>query len=56
MNYRSRGFVRSADHGVFADESIGLPHVDCLMIREIVPGGLDGVHGYLNYKFYNCLT
>ena len=54
-NYRPRGFVTSADYGVLADESVGLPHVDCLMIQELVPGGLEGVHGYLNYKFYEAL-
>ena len=34
QNYRSRGFVTSADYGIFADESVGLPHVDCLMVQE----------------------
>ncbi len=55
QNYRSRGFVTSADFGVFADESVGLPHPDCLMIRELVPGALNGVHGYINYQFYESL-
>lgn len=55
MNYRPRGFVTSADYGVFADESVGLPHVDCLMIQELVPGALNGIHGYINYKFYDSL-
>ena len=54
-NYRSRGFVTSADHGIFADESVGLPHPDCLMIQELVPGALEGVHGYINYNFYDAL-
>lgn len=56
MNYRSRGFVTSADYGIFADESVGLPHPDCLMVQELVPGALEGVHGYLNYKFYENLS
>ena len=55
MNYRARGFQTSADFGIFADESIGLPHPDCLMIQELVPGGLEGVHGYINYKMYEVL-
>ena len=56
MNYRARGFVTSANYGIFADESVGLPHPDCLMIQELVPGALEGVHGYLNYKFYENLS
>ena len=55
MNYRSRGFKTSADYGVFAAESVGLPHPDCLMIQELVPGGLEGVHGYIDYSFYESL-
>lgn len=55
MNYRARGFRTSADLGIFADESVGLPHPDCLMIRELVPGGLESVHGYINYKMYEAL-
>lgn len=55
LNYRPRGFVTSADYGIFAHESVGLPHPDCLMIQELVPGALDGVYGYINYKFYESL-
>ncbi len=56
QNYRSRGFVTSAKYGVFAAESVGLPHEDCLMIQELVPGALENVHGYLDYQFYKSLT
>ena len=56
QNYRSRGFVTSANYGIFADESVGLPDPDCLMIQELVPGALNGVHGYINYKFYETLA
>ena len=56
MNYRPRSFVTSADYGIFADESVCLPHIDCLMIQELVPGALEGVHGYVNYKFYDSLS
>ena len=55
MNYRPRGFVTSARHGVFAAESVGLPHEDCLMIQELVPGALEGVHGYVDYSMYESL-
>ncbi len=56
QNYRSRGFVTSANYGIFADESVGLPHPDCLMVQELVSGALEGVHGYINYKFYENLS
>lgn len=55
-NYRPRGFVTSADFGIFADESVGLPHPDCLMIQELVPGALENVRGYVNYQFYKTLS
>ena len=56
MNYRSRGFVTSADYGITAHESVGLPAPECLMVRELVPGGLDGIQGKVAYSEYNCLT
>ena len=55
QNYRSRGFQTSADYGVYADESVGLPAPECLMITELVPGALDGVSGYVNYGMYETL-
>ena len=54
-NYRSRGFVTSADYGVFAAESVGLPDPVCLMIQELIPGALEGVHGFIDYGFYEAL-
>ena len=56
QRYRPRGFITSADYGIYADESVGLPHPDCLMIQELVPGAPADVHGYINYKFYESLT
>ena len=55
MNYRSRGFVTSADHGITAHESVGLPAPECLMVRELVPGGLADIHGEVCYSDYACL-
>ena len=55
MNYRSRGFVTSADYGITAHESVGLPAPECLMVRELVPGGLEGIRGTVDYRFYECL-
>ena len=55
MNYRSRGFRTSADYGITAHESVGLPAVECLMVRELVPGGLEGITGQVCYSDYECL-
>ena len=56
MNYRSRGFVTSAPYGITAHESVGLPAPECLMVRELVPGGLTGISGQVCYSDYKCLT
>ena len=55
MNYRGRGFVTSADYGITAHESVGLPAPECLMVRELIPGGLNGIHGQVCYADYDCL-
>ena len=54
-NYRARGFQTSANHGVVAGPNIHLPHVDCLMIAELVPGGLEGIRGEVDYGMYETL-
>ena len=55
MNYRSRGFVTSADYGITAHESVGLPAPECLMVKELVPGSLSGIKGVVSYADYECL-
>jgi predicted N-acetyltransferase YhbS len=55
MNYRSRGFQTSADFGITAHESVGLPAVECLMAKELIPGGLKGIEGVVSYADYECL-
>ena len=55
MNYRSRGFVTSANYGITAHESVGLPAPECLMVKELVPGGLTGIKGVVSYADYECL-
>lgn len=55
LNYRSRGFKTSADYNVYASESVGLPAPECLMIQELIPGALEGVHGYISYEMYDSL-
>ena len=54
-NYRSRGFVTSADFGITAHASVGLPAPECLMVKELIPGGLAGIHGQVCYADYECL-
>ena len=56
LNYRSRGFATSADYGITAHESVGLPAPECLMVRELVTGGLEGIQGQVCYSDYQCLT
>ena len=55
MNYRSRGFVTSAPFGITAHESVGLPAPECLMVKELVPGGLEGITGQVCYADYEGL-
>ena len=55
QNYRSRGFITSREYGITAHESVGLPAPECLMVKELIPGGLNGIHGILEYSFYESL-
>ena len=54
-NYNPRGFVTSADYGITAGPKIHLPHVSCLMIRELADGALEHIHGEVDYSFYDAL-
>lgn len=54
-NYNARGFKTSAQYGIFADESVGLPAPECLMAIELKPGALDRIKGSLDYRFYKSL-
>ena len=55
-NYRARGFKTSANYGIVAAPSVHLPHVDCLMVTELVAGGLEGISGEVNYAIYDTLS
>lgn len=55
-NYNSRGFETSADHGIIAGPDIHLPHIDCLMVKELAKGALAHIKGQVNYSFYNALS
>lgn len=54
-NYNPRGFVTSADHGIVAGPNIHLPHISCLMVRELADGALEHIHGEVDYGFYEAL-
>lgn len=55
LNYRNCGFVTSAPFGITAHESVGLPAPECLMVRALVPDGLEGIQGEVCYADYECL-
>lgn len=56
QNYRNRGFQTSADFGIIAAESVGLPAPECLMIKELVSGALDRISGIVSYTDYQSLS
>ena len=56
QNYRNRGFQTSADFGIIAGESVGLPAPECLMVKELVAGALDHIHGVVEYTDYKTLV
>lgn len=55
QNYCSRGFVTSADFGIVAGESVGLPAPECLMVKELENGALECISGVLEYTEYKSL-
>ncbi len=55
-NYRARGFETSAPHGIVAGPKVHLPHMDCLMAAELIPGGLEGIQGEVDYSCYDALA
>ena len=55
QNYRNRGFQTSADFGIIAAESVGLPAPECLMVKELVIGALDHISGIVSYSDYQSL-
>ena len=54
-NYQARGFVTAADHGILPGETVHLPHISCLMVKELAPGALENIHGRVEYSDYKCL-
>lgn len=56
QNYRNRGFQSSYKFGIEAAPSVGLPHPDCLMVKELQDGALDKFRGLVDYSFYKSLS
>lgn len=54
-NYNPRGFVTAAEHGILPGESVHLPHISCLMVKELVPGALEHIQGRVEYSDYKTL-
>lgn len=54
-NYRARGFVTAANHGILPGKTVHLPHIDCLMVKELKTGTLENIHGRLEYSYYPIL-
>ena len=55
-NYNPRGFETSYPYGIVASPSIGLPAVECLMVKELVSGALGHIKGTVDYSDYDCLS
>lgn len=55
QNYNARGFKTSADYGIFAAPSVGLPAPECMMVKELTEGALENMCGSVDYSFYECL-
>ena len=54
-NYNSRGFVTSSDYGIVPGKNVHLPKIECLMVKELVPGALESIKGTVDYSFYKVL-
>lgn len=54
-NYNPRGFKTSCDYGIVANESVGLPAPECLMVKELVENSLGKIKGYVDYSYYESL-
>jgi len=55
QNYRARGFVTAADHGILPGKSVQLPAIECLMVKELENGALEHINGEVEYTDYETL-
>ncbi|MBQ7797480.1 MAG: N-acetyltransferase [Lachnospiraceae bacterium] len=56
QNYRARGFVTAADHGILPGKSVKLPAIECLMVKELEEGALEYINGEVEYTDYETLS
>ena len=45
-------YIENGDSQILAT----LPAPECLMVKELVPGALEHIHGTVSYHDYTCLT
>lgn len=55
-NYHARGFETAAEHGILPGKTVHLPAIECLMVKELVPGGLEQIKGIVEYSDYQNLV
>lgn len=55
-NYRARGFMTAAEHGIMPGKTVHLPAIECLMVKELKEGALENISGYVEYSDYDTLT
>lgn len=55
-NYNPRGFVTAAEQGILPGKTVHLPAIQCLMVKELVPGALEHIKGTVEYSDYETLT
>lgn len=56
QNYRARGFVTAADHGILPGPGVQLPAIECLMVKELREGALRQIKGEVEYTEYETLS
>ena len=56
MIIRMPKFVMAADHGILPGPHLHMPSIDCLMVCELAHGGLEQIHGVVDYGFYDILS
>lgn len=52
INDNARGFVTAAEHGILPGKTVHLPRIECLMVKELVPGALETISGTVEYYDY----
>ena len=55
-NYQARGFVTAAEQGILPGKTVHLPRIECLMVKELIPGALNTIKGTVEYADYKTPT